>query len=91
MGAFGVHKFLLGYRSVGAVMLGTTILFSIIWSVLETMSFHFLDSPIWLYTEFYWLSIGPMGVVGFIEGVIYFGMSNREFKETYVDNTKEWF
>ncbi len=37
--------------------------------------------------------LGPivMGIIGFIEGIIYLTKSDAEFQATYVANKKEWF
>lgn len=37
--------------------------------------------------------LGPivMGIIGFVEGIIYLTKSDSEFHNTYVANKKEWF
>ena len=37
--------------------------------------------------------LGPiiMGIIGFIEGIIYLTKSDSEFHNTYVTNKKDWF
>lgn len=37
------------------------------------------------------VTCGIVGVVGFIEGIIYLTKSDEEFDRTYVQNQKEWF
>ncbi|MCJ8154009.1 TM2 domain-containing protein [Chryseobacterium sp. SSA4.19] len=37
------------------------------------------------------VSCGIVGIVGFIEGIIYLTKSDEEFDRTYVHNQKEWF
>lgn len=37
------------------------------------------------------VSCGIVGIVGFIEGIIYLTKSDEEFDKTYVQNQKEWF
>jgi TM2 domain-containing membrane protein YozV len=32
-----------------------------------------------------------MGIIGLIEGIIYLAKSDQEFRETYIDGTREWF
>ena len=32
-----------------------------------------------------------MGTIGLIEGIIYLAKSDQDFKETYIDGTREWF
>lgn len=36
-------------------------------------------------------SCGLTGLIGVIEGIIYMAKSDQEFKETYIDGTREWF
>jgi TM2 domain-containing membrane protein YozV len=37
------------------------------------------------------VSCGIVGIIGFIEGIIYLTKSDEEFDRTYVHNQKEWF
>lgn len=37
------------------------------------------------------VTCGIVGIVGFIEGIIYLTKSDEEFDRTYVQNKKEWF
>ena len=37
------------------------------------------------------VTCGIVGIVGFIEGIIYLTKSDEEFDRTYVQNQKEWF
>lgn len=66
LGAFGIHKFLLGYNKAGIIMLAISIVV---------------------------IFLGPvvMAVIGIIEGITYLTKSNREFYDTYMANTKDWF
>jgi TM2 domain-containing membrane protein YozV len=66
LGAFGVHKFILGYNKAGIIMLCVTVL---------TCGYGGL----------------VMGLIGFIEGIIYLTKSDEEFVRTYIVNKKEWF
>jgi TM2 domain-containing membrane protein YozV len=63
LGAFGIHKFYLGYTTAGIIMLVVSL-----------------------------FSCGTvMGVIGFIEGVIYLSKTDDDFVATYVTGRKEWF
>ncbi len=42
-------------------------------------------------TVFFFLGPIIMGVIGFVEGIIYLTKSDSEFHNTYVVNKKEWF
>ncbi len=70
LGAFGVHKFYLGYNVAGFIMLGVSIIGGIL-----TFS----------------LAAWVMGVIAFIEGIIYLIKKQYEFDQIYVFNKKEWF
>lgn len=37
------------------------------------------------------VSCGIVGIIGFIEGIIYLTKSDEEFDRTYIHNQKEWF
>ncbi len=66
LGGLGFHKFYLGYKSAGLVMLLITVC---------TCGF----------------GGAVMGVIGFIEGIIYLTKSDEDFVATYVNGKKEWF
>jgi TM2 domain-containing membrane protein YozV len=76
LGAFGVHKFILGYGVSGGIMLIVTLccLFG-----------GFLTCGL------LWPLYGVMHLIGLIEGIIYLCKSDEEFVRTYVDGRKEWF
>ena len=73
-GAFGVHKFILGYNREGFILLGGFIL---------GLLTYCLFIGIFL--------IMAVGIVSFIEGIIYLTKSDEEFYETYQANKKPWF
>lgn len=75
-GAFGVHKFILGYKNEGIIMLAVG-LGSIILSPF-TCGLTFLLTMV-------------VSVVGLIEGIIYLLKSDEEFVRTYIYNKKPWF
>ncbi len=70
LGGFGIHKFYLGYTTAGFIMLGVSILGSLV-----TLG----------------LAGGVMGIIGFVEGIIYLVKSQSQFTQEYVCNRKEWF
>jgi TM2 domain-containing membrane protein YozV len=70
IGAFGIHKFILGYHTAGVIML----LVSVIGGACTLL-----------------VSTCVMGIIGFIEGIIYLSKSDEEFYRTYVVGRKEWF
>lgn len=65
-GALGVHKFILGYKKQGLIMLLVTILT-------------------------FGLAAIVVGIIGFIEGIVYLTKSDHEFYATYVANKRKWF
>lgn len=69
LGAFGGHKFYLGYTKQGIIMLLTFIL-----------GFVLLGIP----------SI-VIGVIAFVEFILYLTKSDDDFEQTYVLNRKPWF
>ncbi|PKF60989.1 hypothetical protein CW745_11790 [Psychromonas sp. psych-6C06] len=69
LGAFGAHKFYLGYKKQGVIMLLVFIL-----------GFILLGVPSMV-----------IGVIAFIEFILYLVKSDDEFEETYVTNKKVWF
>ena len=74
LGAFGVHKFYLGYNTQGIILLVTSV---IGWSLAIIV-----------------IGLIPLMVVGvvcFIEAIIYLTKSESEFNRIYVDGKKYWF
>lgn len=76
LGAFGVHKFILGYNGAGGLMLGLTV---------GAFALTFLTCGITVFL------IPVMNIIGIIEGIIYLTKTDEEFVRTYVDGRKEWF
>lgn len=37
------------------------------------------------------IAIPLMGLIGFVEGIIYLTRSDEEFLETYIEGRKDWF
>lgn len=75
LGAFGVHKFILGLNQSGSIMLAVTIGGIILGGCLIV--------PV--------LATLAMSAVGVIEGILYMTKSNDDFYETYAVKKKEWF
>ena len=69
LGAFGAHKFYLGYTKQGVIML-LVFLFGFILLGIPSM---------------------VIGVIAFIEFIMYLIKSEEEFEETYVAGNKPWF
>ena len=66
LGAFGIHKFMLGLKTQGLMLLLGTVL---------TCG----------------AGIFITGLVGIVEGCLYFSKTDADFQATYVLGTKEWF
>lgn len=69
LGAFGAHKFFLGYTKQGVIML-----------LVFLFGFILLGVPSMI-----------IGVIAFIEFIIYLTKSDEEFEQTYVESSKPWF
>lgn len=68
-GAFGVHKFYLGYNKQGVIML-LTFLFGFILLGLPSIA---------------------IGIIAFIEFILYITKSDEDFEQTYVIGQRPWF
>lgn len=74
-GGLGVHKFILGLSTPGAIMLAS--------NVVGISGAFFCCIPIFLPL----ISVA----VGFVEGIIYLSMSDEDFYEKYAVKKQEWF
>ena len=74
-GALGAHKFYLGYSGQGALMLVLFILGI-------ALTFVFGIGLIVLLV---------LGIIAFVEGIIYLTKPDAEFEATYVKDRKAWF
>jgi TM2 domain-containing membrane protein YozV len=80
----GVCGILLGSLGIHKFILGYTgaglvmLLVSVVAPLFTCFTFGFLGTFV-------------MGVIGFVEGIIYLCKSDEEFVRTYVDGRKEWF
>jgi TM2 domain-containing membrane protein YozV len=75
VGGFGVHKFILGFNTAGAIMLS-------IWLV-GFVTGMCLAIPL--------LASMAMNVIGLVEGIIYLTKTDEEFFQIYAVERKEWF
>ena len=75
LGAFGVHKFILGYQKEGFILLGITL------------ASYVLMCAFGIGLLFVWIP----GLIGLIEGIIYLTKSDAEFYNTYQVGKKPWF
>ena len=79
VGAFGVHKFVLGYQTEGIIMLSVTVVSLILVMISCGILFPLAFVPT------------IVGVIGIIEGIMYLTKSDEEFVQTYIVNKKGWF
>lgn len=75
-GAFGVHKFYLGYAAEGGIMLG-------VWLACFVLCFLTFGLTS--------LGCFAVQIIGLIEGIMYMTKSDEEFYQTYIVNKKGWF
>ncbi len=80
-GAFGVHKFILGYKNEGIIMAAISGGALILGIPLMFFGIGCLLLPI------VWI----VGLIGLIEGIMYLTKSDEEFVNTYITNKKPWF
>jgi len=81
LGGLGIHKFVIGATVPGIIMLAVTLLGSCL----------FLGAG--------WLLIGlpcglgpaAMGLIGFVEGIVYLTKSDEDFNRIYLVGKRGWF
>ncbi len=81
LGALGIHKFVLGYKRAGVIMLVITLAG---WCGFAGLAWVFVGLP----------CIGApalMSIFGLIEGIIYLTKTDQQFLETYLVGKREWF
>lgn len=88
LGAFGVHKFILGYGMEGALLLTMSIL-GIVLGTIGAIT-GFLCCLPWVLMALYVLP-AISGVIGFIEGILYISKTDEDFVETYQIGYRPWF
>ncbi|SMN15748.1 Tsr1131 protein [uncultured Candidatus Thioglobus sp.] len=69
LGSFGVHKFYLGYKKQGFIMLGVWFFGLLLFGIPSIV----------------------IGIIAFIESILYLLKSDEEFERLYVDGNKAWF
>jgi TM2 domain-containing membrane protein YozV/cold shock CspA family protein len=69
LGSFGIHKFYLGYKTSGFIMLGVWFGGLILLAIPSIV----------------------IGVIAFIEGIIYLTSDDQKFYDTYIAGKREWF
>ena len=80
LGSFGIHKFILGYKTEGTILLVVNLVCLAITFITCGLA-GIITIPI--------LSI--MGLIAMIEGIIYLTKTDEQFYETYQKNKKAWF
>lgn len=76
LGAFGIHKFILGYTQEGIILLSVYLVSIVITMITCGFGFPLMLAPT---------------IIGIIEGIMYLTKSDEEFVQTYVLNKKPWF
>jgi len=76
LGAFGIHKFILGYSTEGGVMLAITLIG--IFLTICTLGLSLFAPTV-------------VGIIGLVEGIIYLTKSDQEFVDTYIKGRQPWF
>jgi TM2 domain-containing membrane protein YozV len=75
LGALGIHKFVLGFNSAGAIMLSVYLL------CLFGTCLVFV--PV--------VGVFALQIIGIVEGVMYLTKSDEEFYQAYAIERREWF
>lgn len=75
LGGFGVHKFILGFNSAGAIMVSVYLLGIVFGACLVI--------PI--------AGAIAMQVIGLVEGIIYLTKTDEEFYQIYAIERRQWF
>jgi TM2 domain-containing membrane protein YozV len=82
LGMFGVHKFVLGYTGEGTAMLVSSVVSLLVGVVGGACCFFpalLLLVPL------------IIGIIGFVEGVVYLSQSDADFIRTYQVGRRPWF
>jgi len=75
LGAFGIHKFILGYTAAALVMLLSSLAGLVLGWCLCVPA----------------IAPSVMGVIGLIEGILYLTKTDEEFLRTYILQKRSWF
>ena len=76
VGCLGIHKFVLGYRTAGIIMLAVTVAGSVVSACLCLPGSG---------------AAVTMWIIGIIEGILYLSKSDEEFCQTYICKKRDWF
>jgi TM2 domain-containing membrane protein YozV len=81
IGGLGIHKFIMGLPGAGVTMLLVTVIGAVVGSFGACLVIPLVAL------------FGPvvMGIIGFIEGIIYLSKSDEQFYQDYVVKKKGWF
>ena len=75
LGAFGVHKFIMGFPRAGMTMLAATLIFRVL---------------AWIHVPFAGTIAWAIWLLGFIEGIIYLVKNDTDWYRDYVIKRQEW-
>jgi TM2 domain-containing membrane protein YozV len=81
LGGFGIHKFVIGATVPGVIMLVVTLLGT---CAFVGLGWALIGLPCGL-------APGVMGVIGFVEGIIYLTKSDEDFNRIYLVGKRGWF
>ena len=81
LGGFGIHKFVIGAVVPGVIMLVVTLLGT---CAFVGLGWALIGLP---------CGLGPaaMGVIGFVEGILYLTKSDEDFNRIYLVGKRGWF
>lgn len=81
LGGFGIHKFIIGATVPGIIMLAVTLLGTCLF---VGVGWALIGLP---------CGFGPaaMGVIGFVEGILYLTKSDEDFNRIYLVGKRGWF
>ncbi len=75
LGCLGVHKFVLGYRAAGIIMLAVSVVGSVLGCLV-------------CFPHLGWCL---MAIIGLVEGINYLTKTDEEFCRIYIANRRAWF
>lgn len=97
LGGLGIHKFYLGYKKEGSLMLACSLGSPIVgWALAFVIGFLGVTTRIYGISILAFiptiLGFAPLVVWGFalVEGIIYLTMSDERFNDTHVEHYKGW-
>lgn len=81
LGAYGAHKFYLGYTNEAIIMLGVSVGSIVMVAALSWLGIGLCFVPV----------ASAMSIIGLVEGIIYLTRTDQDFYYIYVLNKKPWF